>query len=339
MTKTPTKPPAMWNIEGSRCGNDWIKWFTHMSYKYTVAIAHYNMVETVGTAICQILEITDDRYEILLVDGGSTDGSLQQLRRLEEENGRIRLIERPDSKTLAHQRNISVEEAQGDYVFLHVDADDYWHNGITEFAWIFHQIENQMEREFLLKGRTLHLASRDFLLAHGPYREPLDRFEDIDLWYRLAADDAVLWMLHEPIRESIGYDQRHLFFPKRYREYISEFRMGFTPCSALFQRLREAKEAKRGIGVLTGHVLVYIIARIVWALRSTPSLPRPGGYDRQRDLEDIIPMGTLRELEEISGFKISPDELSPEGRRIFYEYDPIQRRPSPSQDHTEAAPT
>lgn len=45
--------------------------------KYTVVVCNLNMSATVERAVESILSQVDDDYEVLVVDGGSTDGSLE----------------------------------------------------------------------------------------------------------------------------------------------------------------------------------------------------------------------------------------------------------------------
>ncbi len=74
--------------------------------------------------------------EIVLVDGGSTDGTIELAKSLSKENPRIKLIETPDS-TPGKGRNIGIGAAANDWVAL-VDAgiilDNRWLESLVEVA-------------------------------------------------------------------------------------------------------------------------------------------------------------------------------------------------------------
>lgn len=88
----------------------------------SVVISIYNMERYVAAAIRSVLEQTYSRFELLLVDDGSTDSSLEQCRRFKD--SRIRLI-RQKNRGAAGAKNTGLRCAQGDYVAL-LDADDLW---------------------------------------------------------------------------------------------------------------------------------------------------------------------------------------------------------------------
>lgn len=76
--------------------------------------------ETVESALAQ----TFHDYEIIIVDDGSTDGSLEIVKRINSEN--IRIIQQPN-QGVAVARNTGIENANGEYIAF-LDADDVWHS-------------------------------------------------------------------------------------------------------------------------------------------------------------------------------------------------------------------
>ena len=61
--------------------------------------------------------------EILCIDAGSTDGTLQIIERYVSEDPRIRLVE-SDKKSYGYQVNMGIREARGQYIGI-VEPDDY----------------------------------------------------------------------------------------------------------------------------------------------------------------------------------------------------------------------
>ena len=85
--------------------------------KVTVAIPCYNGALHIGAAIESVLEQTSPPDEVLVVDDGSTDGSLEVIRRYP-----VRLIQHDGNRGLAVARNSAIQEAEGD-IIVFIDAD------------------------------------------------------------------------------------------------------------------------------------------------------------------------------------------------------------------------
>jgi len=75
-----------------------------------------------GSVFTQTLRATD--MEILAVDDGSTDGSLDTLRRLVEGRPNVRVFHHEASGSASVPRNVGIEHARGEYLFF-LDSDDW----------------------------------------------------------------------------------------------------------------------------------------------------------------------------------------------------------------------
>ncbi len=89
--------------------------------KVTVFIPVYNREHYVGEAIESILAQTFSDFEILLVDDGSTDASVQKIRSFSDP--RIRLVINEKNLGIPKTRNKGVELARGEYMAM-LDSDD-----------------------------------------------------------------------------------------------------------------------------------------------------------------------------------------------------------------------
>ncbi len=171
------------------------------------------MADTLERALTSVASQLDEDYEILVVDDGSTDDSVEVAKRVASGFPFIRFIELPRDRErkLGETRNISVREANGEYVILHVDADDVWEPFIKDFVSVFHRLESCMGRDVLLSGQQINIGKRDFLLEHGPYRNT-GRLEDRDLWSRLAAIDSYIPLDHRVFRTRLSRPQKLVFW-------------------------------------------------------------------------------------------------------------------------------
>ncbi len=164
---------------------------------YSICICNYNMADTIELSINSLMGQLDDRYEVVIVDDGSSDDSVKVIERLREKYPTLRLValERDQNRKLGLTRNISIQEARGEFVLLHLDCDDVFGPYINDFVEVFHRLERCMGRQVLVSGKHINMANREFLLSHGPYLN-MYRGEDRNLWSRMTAIEAYIPLDH-----------------------------------------------------------------------------------------------------------------------------------------------
>lgn len=90
----------------------------------SVVIPVYNVKDYLGKTLDCIIEQTYRTWELILVDDGSDDGSLEIAREYCEKDKRIRLYQRDRlPKGAPSCRNMGLELAKGDYL-IYLDSDD-----------------------------------------------------------------------------------------------------------------------------------------------------------------------------------------------------------------------
>lgn len=92
-----------------------------MKYSVSVIVPMYNAEKYIDRCTKSILEQTYNNIEIIIVDDGSTDESLQKINKFLD--GRIKVYSQKN-KGVSAARNLGIEKSTGDYL-LFVDADDY----------------------------------------------------------------------------------------------------------------------------------------------------------------------------------------------------------------------
>ena len=90
----------------------------------SIGISFYRDVTTLSDTIDSIVAQTYDNWELILVDDGSSDGSLEVAKRYIGE--KVRLFSDGENKGLARRLNEMVNCARGKY-FARMDADDIMH--------------------------------------------------------------------------------------------------------------------------------------------------------------------------------------------------------------------
>jgi len=96
--------------------------------KVTVFIPVYNRARYLCVAVNSILAQTFGDFELLLVDDGSTDGSLELLQRYAARDPRVRVEVNGQNLGIPRTRNRGLELARGEYIAL-LDSDDYAYPG------------------------------------------------------------------------------------------------------------------------------------------------------------------------------------------------------------------
>lgn len=200
----------------------------------SVVIPCYRCSDTIGAAVASIAAQTLPPAEVLLVEDGSGDGTLEALRKVEAAypQGWIKVVAMPDNGGPSRARNAGWQQAGQDYIAF-LDADDTWAPAKLELqmqalradpqiALIAHRMQVR-ERgsdavELRLPVRTAIVGRRRLLLNNPfptasvvlrrdlPFRfnENFRRVEDFLLWaqiafsgYRCAKIDQTLAFWHK----------------------------------------------------------------------------------------------------------------------------------------------
>ena len=90
--------------------------------KVSIIIYVKNTVDYIEQCVRSVMNQTLQEIEIFVVDGGSTDGTLEIIEGLKKEDDRIRI--RYTHSSVGAQFNLGLKEARGEYIGL-CEADDY----------------------------------------------------------------------------------------------------------------------------------------------------------------------------------------------------------------------
>jgi glycosyltransferase involved in cell wall biosynthesis len=185
--------------------------------KVTVVIPVYNREKYVGIAVDSILSQTFSDFELLVIDDGSTDGSIDVV--LSYSDPRIRLVRNNANLGVSTTRNKGIQLARSEYLAF-LDSDDWAHperlakqtaflDNHPDYAAVGSWIE-WMSEEGCRSGRikrkptspeviaswrlfqqgienSASMARTDVLRAFR-HREEFDICEDFEIWARISAD-------------------------------------------------------------------------------------------------------------------------------------------------------
>jgi teichuronic acid biosynthesis glycosyltransferase TuaG len=96
-----------------------------MMITVSIVMPAFNSSAYIRQSIDSILKQSFKSWELLVVDGGSTDETLAIISQFEMIDNRIRLIKNLDDRGPAHARAKGISNAKGEYIAF-LDADDLW---------------------------------------------------------------------------------------------------------------------------------------------------------------------------------------------------------------------
>jgi len=91
--------------------------------RISVVMPAYNREEYIGEAIDSILCQTIEDFELLVIDDGSTDGTVKIVEEKYSRDRRVRLLKNARNLGIAFTRNIGIYESRGEYIAF-MDSDD-----------------------------------------------------------------------------------------------------------------------------------------------------------------------------------------------------------------------
>ena len=93
--------------------------------KISIIIPVYNAEQYLEECLLSISQQTFTDFEILAINDGSTDRSLEILKKYQEKEPRLKVFSQVN-KGVSAARNLGLDNAKGDYITF-VDADDWLH--------------------------------------------------------------------------------------------------------------------------------------------------------------------------------------------------------------------
>ncbi len=215
---------------------------------FSVVIAAYNAEQTLVRAIRSVLDQTWPAHELIVVDDGSTDGTLALARSFGE---RVVCVHQPNAGVSA-ARNAGAERATGDWLAF-LDADDWYYP--DRLRWHAEWIERD--------------PGLDFLTGDSEYRRPdgtlINRSMEITVAGRamLAKSRGQREVIMEgaemgPFVEQHFGDTHTLSVPRRTFFELGGYPVGFAVCEDVNLLIRLCARSRRA-GVVCEPLGVYCV--------------------------------------------------------------------------------
>lgn len=217
-----------------------------MSFKVSIILPVYNVEKYLGTCLDSLTSQTLENIEIVAVNDGSTDGSLQILEQYQARYPQKVFVYSTKNSGVSHARNYGFSKSRGEYIWF-VDSDDYVepdacrclygkavrdHNDLVLFRYYNVDAQTGERKEYI---NTCH--NQNFKVADKPYELPAispypwikfirrDLFEGLHFPEGIRFEDLPVAYLLGVKAHSIGYVNRCFY---NYRKNVG-FLGALTP--------------------------------------------------------------------------------------------------------------
>lgn len=233
----------------------------------SIIIPVYNGEKTIQKTIESVLQQTFTDFEILVINDGSTDTTLDILSKIIDP--RIQIFSYPNSRQAA-SRNRGLERAKGDYIAF-LDADDLWTTDKLElqikalqshpdaafaYSWTDYIDETgnllHPGRHITINGNVYAdlivnnfvengsnpLIRREVFDRVGVFDESLPPAEDWDMWLRIAELYQFVAVPAAQVLYRVTATSSSLNIAKQEQQCLEVLRRGFDRASLEIQQLK-----------------------------------------------------------------------------------------------------
>lgn len=163
--------------------------------RLSIIIPVYNSKKYIQECLDSVLQqgLSLEDFEVIVINDGSTDGSLELLRKYEKEYCNV-IVLNQDNKGLSHSRNVGLTMASGKYT-LFLDSDDFLEPDCLPYmlqkceqfqldAYLFDAVVFHEDVNYSLS--IFHKDSYNRLKSYGLFHN------GIDMFYNLSSDNKLL---------------------------------------------------------------------------------------------------------------------------------------------------
>lgn len=128
----------------------------------SIILPVYNSEKFILNCVNSILIQTYRKFELIIIDDGSTDKSKEILKKIKDKDNRIHVIT-TDHKNPGEARNVGINFAKGDFITF-IDSDDYIH---PQYLEIMLKTINTHNSDIVLVQATL---TKELFNEYGEFR-------------------------------------------------------------------------------------------------------------------------------------------------------------------------
>jgi len=166
---------------------------------FTVIIPLYNKEQFIGSTLKSILQQHFTDFEIVIIDDGSTDNSVEKIKEFDDE--RIRFYTK-ENGGVSTARNYGIEQAAADYITF-IDADDYWY---PDFLQQMHRNINRFPEQQVFSAAIEIETEKNIIPAQ--YSIGITHDCEIVNYFDASSKMSVIWtscaVFHKSVFAAVG---------------------------------------------------------------------------------------------------------------------------------------
>lgn len=178
---------------------------------FSILIPCYNIAKYLEKCLDSVIEQTYKEWEIIIVDDGSTDGTVDIIKFYAAKDKRIKSFFQEKNQGVASARNLLLREASGDYIIF-LDGDDWWKNkkGLEKIAvasqksnmdiivFQYEIVRNDDSREF--RSNNTRLLDEEHIYTGEEFLKNVLGKKKVFQWY------AFLYAFKKRLWEKVTFD-------------------------------------------------------------------------------------------------------------------------------------
>ena len=190
-------------------------------YEISVIMPCYNTEQYVEETLKSVLNQSFKDYDIICLNDGSTDGTLEILKRYQQSYPNIRVIS-SENHGVAYQRNTGVQCAQGKYIY-YMDSDDLLKENCLETLYQYAEADNldvvYFEADSFYETKEIEEAFPQFLTLYHRHKEYDGIYDGRNLYIQMEnAGDVKMSVGLQFTRRQFLLDKNIKFGMERYFE-------------------------------------------------------------------------------------------------------------------------
>lgn len=217
----------------------------------TIGIPVYNVGRFIGHTIKSILKQTYSNFELIIIDDGSTDNTIEEVMKFNDP--RIKLIVDCENHGISYRLNQQIDLAKGKY-FVRMDGDDLMFPDRVEKEVAYLEAYPDVDvvgsgaviidddnniigqrrgcnshkciKDYVTTPRFIHptVCGRVEWFRKFKYKEEYNGVEDCNLWLRGAVEDSSYYTIQMPL---IFYRDPEIFKLRTYLRRLAQARKMF----------------------------------------------------------------------------------------------------------------
>jgi GT2 family glycosyltransferase len=213
----------------------------------SIIIANFNGERFLPICLNSVLRTSNNNFEVLLVDDGSTDRSLEIIRKFQKQDKRISFLRNEKNLGAAASRNKAVKKAKGEIIVFLDNDTEVTKNWLTELTESLLREKNIGAAQALLldfEKRDLIQMAGGLLIPHVAWLVPFyqwQRYEDTKAKLKerdIVAISAALAVKRKVIDKIGVFDEKEAVYTEDldfcWRIWIAGYRIVLAPQSIVY---------------------------------------------------------------------------------------------------------